>query len=171
MKKIKEEIVYHGPLADVAIEDYACEDGRIYQRQIIKHPGAVAIVAHDEDEIFMVRQPREAVGEDNLLELPAGTLDVPGEEPLACAQRELAEEVGLQAETWQHLKSIYPSPGYAQETVHIFEARVLSTANAHPDDDERIEIVRYPLEELAQLIDTVKDSKSLVGLLLLERRI
>ena len=77
------------------IDSFRYADGEPAEREVVAHPGAVAIVAHDDEHVYLVRQPREAVGEPALLELPAGKLDVEGETPLECAQRELAEEIGL----------------------------------------------------------------------------
>jgi ADP-ribose diphosphatase len=112
-----------------------------------------------------VRQPREAVNEQALLELPAGKLDEDGEDVLATAKRELAEEIGKAADTWEHLTSFYTSPGFAAEEVHLYLATDLRDESADAGEEERIEIVEVPLEKLDQVIEECKDSKSLVGLL------
>ena len=135
-------------------------------REIVEHPGAVAIVAHDDRHLYMVRQPREAVGEESLFELPAGKLDVPGEAPIDCAKRELVEEVGLRAAEWRELKRIYTSPGFTDEETHIFIASNLTRVEPQPSEGERIEIVEVPLDELDEAIEACVDAKSLVGLLL-----
>jgi ADP-ribose pyrophosphatase len=103
--------------------------------------------------------------------LPAGRLDQDGETPLESAQRELAEEIGLQAARWTFLKAYRSSVGFTDEIVHLFLAEDLSEATGDHDsgEDERIEIVRWPLSDLAGAIDAVSDSKTLIGLLLLER--
>lgn len=98
MKPTRTETVYEGPIASVRIDTYERADGSEYTREVVVHPGAVAMLAYDETHFWMVRQPREAVGEEALLEVPAGKLDVEGESPLECAQRELAEEIGKTAE-------------------------------------------------------------------------
>ena len=131
----------------------------------MEHPGAVAVVAHDGERLFLVRQPREAVGEPDLLELPAGKLDEEGESPLETAKRELAEEIGKGARTWTHLTSFYTSPGFADEECHVFLATDLFDESAEAGEDERIEIVEAPLAELDALIEQCRDAKSLVGLL------
>jgi 8-oxo-dGTP pyrophosphatase MutT (NUDIX family) len=113
-----------------------------------------------------VRQPREAVGEERLLELPAGKLDVEGENPLEAAKRELGEEVGRAAARWRELKRFYSSPGFTDEEVWVFLATELSDVPAQHDAQERIEVVRQPLEELDAAIDECADAKSLIGLLL-----
>jgi ADP-ribose pyrophosphatase len=130
----------------------------------------VGIVAHDGRVLYLVRQPREAIGEAAFLEIPAGKLDREDETPLECAQRELAEEIGKSAGDWRELKSFYTSPGFATERVHLFLATELYDVpgGSEPDDDERIEIVQVPLEQLDDAIDRCEDAKSLVGLLMLK---
>ena len=111
------------------------------------------MVAHDERFLYLVRQPREAVGEDALLELPAGKLDVPGESPVECAKRELAEEVGKAASEWRELKRFYTSPGFAEEEVIVYLATGLEDADAESDEEERLEVVAWPLEDLDGAIE------------------
>jgi 8-oxo-dGTP pyrophosphatase MutT (NUDIX family) len=125
----------------------------------------VAVVAHDDERLFLVRQPREAVGEPDLLELPAGKLDAEGEGPLETAKRELAEEIGKGAKTWRHLTSFYTSPGFVDEECHVYLATDLFDEMADADEDERIEIVEFPLADLDAVIEQCRDAKSLVGLL------
>ena len=162
--------VYEGKLATVRMETFRHEDGEEVEREIVHHEGAVAVVAHDGEQLFLVRQPREAVGIPDLLELPAGRLDKAGEAPLASARRELAEEIGKAAEHWELLSVYYSSAGFTDEEVHVFLATGLSGASADSGEDERIEIVTHPLAELDALIDEVRDAKTLVGLLELRRR-
>jgi ADP-ribose pyrophosphatase len=130
----------------------------------------VAIVAVDDSDLIVVRQPREAVGEPDLLELPAGKLDVEGEEPLETAKRELLEETGVEAGSWRELKRFYTTPGFAREEVILFEATELRTVPHKPHPEERIEVVRWPRTDLDGAIEACRDSKSLVGLLLLRAR-
>jgi ADP-ribose pyrophosphatase len=125
----------------------------------------VSIVAHDGETLYLVRQPREPVGEQALLELPAGKLDEEGESPLDTAQRELAEEIGKGARTWQHLTRFYTSPGFADEECHLFMATDLYDEKADTEENERIEIVQVPLTDLDGVIRDCRDSKTLVGLL------
>ena len=122
MERIGSKTVYEGKVASVRIDRFRYGDGSEAEREVVAHPGAVAVVAHDDVHIYLVRQPREAVGEEATLELPAGKLDVPGEAPLDCARRELAEEVGLQASEWTELKRFYTSPGFAEEQVTVYLA-------------------------------------------------
>ena len=102
------------------------------------------MVAHDGERVYLVRQPREAVDDAGLLEFPAGKLDEEGESPLDTAQRELAEEIGKGARTWQHLTSFYTSPGFTNEERHLFMATDLYDERSEADEDERIEIVEVP---------------------------
>jgi 8-oxo-dGTP pyrophosphatase MutT (NUDIX family) len=163
------ETVYHGRLLDVRVERFRHADGSEVQREFISHRGAVAVVAHDDRDVWLVRQPREAVGEPDLLEIPAGRLDVDGEEPLAAARRELAEEIGCGARSWEPIVSYYVSAGITDERVHLFAATDLHPAHARSEEEEHIEIVRWPLAQLDGAIAECRDAKTLVGLLWLAR--
>jgi 8-oxo-dGTP pyrophosphatase MutT (NUDIX family) len=163
-ERIGGRVVFEGKLATVRIDRYRYEDGAEAEREMVLHPGAVAVVALDADAFYMVRQPREAVGEEGLLELPAGKLD-PGEDPLTTGKRELAEEIGRGARSWRHLTSFYTSPGFTDEECHVYLAQDLYEEQADSGEDERIEIERIPLADLEDTIRACRDSKSLVGLL------
>jgi 8-oxo-dGTP pyrophosphatase MutT (NUDIX family) len=167
MERIASEQVYDGKIASVRVDEFRYADGKTAKREIVAHPGAVGIVAYDEEVVWLVRQPREPVGEEALLEVPAGKLDAEGESPLETAKRELAEEIGKAAGEWHVLKRFYTSPGFADEEVHLFLATGLSDAEADAEEEERIEIVPWPLDNLDAAIDECADSKSLIGLLLL----
>jgi ADP-ribose pyrophosphatase len=118
-----------------------------------------------------VRQPREAIMRDDVLEIPAGRLDVDGEAPEEAARRELAEELGLAAEHWTHLTTYYSSAGFTNEELHLYLATGLrQVQQPEVEEDERIEIVRWPLADLDGAIDACVDAKSLIGLLLLRRQ-
>ncbi len=169
-ERTADEVVHEGKIFTVHSETFRHEDGEEVTREIVRHQGAVGVVAHDGEALWLVRQPREAVGEPDLLEIPAGKLDVEGEPPLDTAKRELAEEIGKAAEHWEHLTSFYTSPGFTDEECHVYLATGLSDAVADTDEDERIDIVEHPLVELDTLIDDVRDSKTLIGLLELRRR-
>lgn len=120
--------VHDGHTIDVAVKRYRRADGNEVTREVVEHPGSVAILAYDEESVYLVRQPREAVEADGLLEIPAGTLE-PGEDELACARRELAEEVGLAAADWRLLKRVHTSPGVISEVATIFAATGLAEAS------------------------------------------
>jgi ADP-ribose pyrophosphatase len=168
VERIDSKTVYEGRIIDVRIDRFRYEDGSEADREIAAHPGAVAIVAHDDEVVWLVRQPREPVDEPHLLELPAGKLDIEGESHLDCAKRELIEEIGRSATEWTELKRFYVTPGFAEEELTIFLATGLEEVADHePDPEERIEIVPWPLADLDAAIDECVDSKTLIGLLLL----
>jgi ADP-ribose pyrophosphatase len=164
-ERIDSKTVWEGKIATVRIDRFRYDDGGEADREIVAHPGAVAIVAHDGERLFMVRQPREAVDEQALLELPAGKLDEEDEEVLDTARRELAEEIGKGARTWERLTSFYTSPGFAAEECHLYLATDLHDADGKAVEEERIEIVEVPLDRLDDAIRECRDAKSLAGLL------
>ncbi len=165
------ETVYHGRIVDVRIERFRHADGEEVTREVVRHRGAVAIVAHDGEHVWLVRQPREAVGEPALLEIPAGRLDVEGEQPLQAAQRELAEEVGRGGEHWEPILTYFTGAGFTDEQVHLFLATDLYPAHADSGEQERIELVPWPLGELDGAIAECRDAKTLIGLMWLARRL
>ena len=167
---VRSREVWDGHMGSLRIGTFRHEDGEEVEREIFAHPGAVAVVAHDGEQLYLVRQPREAVGAHDLLELPAGKLDEDGESPLDTARRELAEEIGKAASDWEHLVTYWTSPGFTDEEVHVYLATGLSDVEPPDhDENERIEIVTWPLEDLDGLIGQVRDGKSLIGLLELRR--
>jgi 8-oxo-dGTP pyrophosphatase MutT (NUDIX family) len=163
-ERIGGRTAWEGKLSTVRVDRFRYDDGEEAEREIVVHPGAVAVVARDGDRLLLVRQPREAVGETALLELPAGKLDE-GEDPLATGKRELAEEIGKGARAWTRLTSFYTSPGFTDEECHVYLAEDLYDKSAEADENERIEIVELPLERLDEAIRECRDSKTLVGLL------
>jgi len=153
-------VVYHGRLVDLTVERWG-----EHEREIVEHPGAVAIVAVDgEGCVTLVRQLREPTRR-RLVELPAGTAE-PGEEPLATARRELREECGLTGGEWRELASFWTTPGFCRERMHLFAAEGLVRGEAAPADDEELEIVRWPLAEIDSHLAEIEDAKTLAGLLL-----
>jgi 8-oxo-dGTP pyrophosphatase MutT (NUDIX family) len=167
-ERIGVDEVWKGRIANVRVERWRHEDGEEVEREVVGHPGAVAVVAHDGEQIYLVRQPREPVGDPRLLELPAGKLDEEGEDALTTAKRELAEEIGKGARSWRHLTTFYSSPGFSDEEIHVYLATDLYDEHAEADENERIEIEAVPLSRLDDLIRECADSKSLVGLLWLK---
>jgi ADP-ribose pyrophosphatase len=166
---IRSEPIHEGAIVNLRASDYRRPDGTVVRREVMDHPGAVVIVPVEDDRVLMVRQPREAV-EEYTLELPAGKLDRPGEDPLERARRELAEEVGRAARSWRDLGGFYTAPAILTEFIHCYLATGLSPVEAPPaEDDEGIEVVEWPLSDLGAAIDEVRDAKTLIGLLRLER--
>jgi ADP-ribose pyrophosphatase len=153
-------VVYEGRLIDVTVERWG---GR--EREIVEHPGAVAIVAVDgEGCVTLVRQLREPA-RARLVELPAGTAE-PGEEPLETARRELREECGLSGGEWRELAVFWTTPGFCRERMHLFAAEGVVQGEAQPAEDEELELVRWPLDEVEDHLGEIEDAKTLAGLLL-----
>jgi ADP-ribose pyrophosphatase len=164
-ERVGSEEIWSGKIATVRVDRVRYDDGEEADREVVAHPGAVGIVAYDGEYLYLVEQPREPVNEQALLELPAGKLDEEGEGPLETAKRELAEEIGKGARTWEHLTTFYGSPGFSDEQVHIYLATDLYDQSAEADENERIEIKRVPLKDLDEVIAANRDAKTLVGLL------
>jgi ADP-ribose pyrophosphatase len=160
MKPDESRTVFEGRLIRVTLERWGDDE-----REIVEHPGSVAIVAVDTaGEVTLVRQFRHPA-RIPILELPAGKLEA-GEDPLASAQRELAEEVGLHGGSWRLLARCWTSPGFLREEMHLFAAEGVEAGNASPDADEQIEVVRWRVAELERRIGELEDAKTIAGLLL-----
>jgi 8-oxo-dGTP pyrophosphatase MutT (NUDIX family) len=170
-ERIDSETAWKGKIAEVRKERWREADGEEVEREVVGHPGAVGIVAYDDEQVWLVRQPREAVGDPALLEIPAGKLDEEGETAEETAKRELAEEIGKAASEWEQLLCFHTSPGFTDEEVVLFSATGLSDAEAEADENERIEIVPWPLDRLDDAIADCKDSKSLIALMWLRDRL
>jgi 8-oxo-dGTP pyrophosphatase MutT (NUDIX family) len=162
--------IYEGRIVTLRVERFRYPDGEEVEREIVRHQGAVGVVVHDDADVFLVRQPRETIGDPDFLEIPAGRLDVDGEAALHAAQRELAEEIGKAAETWEPILEFVSSVGVMDERIHLFHATGLSDAHAEAEHNERIEIVRWPLNDLDGAIAATRDAKTLIGLLWLKAR-
>ena len=167
---LKSTPIYNGRIVKLDLLEVRLPDGKEAKREIIRHPGAVAMVALDaQKKVLLVRQFRAAAGKI-LVEIPAGTLN-PGEQPLACAQRELQEETGFRAGKFQPLGGIYTAPGYTSEFIHLFYATELSESRLAHDDDEFIEVLHVTMSEALAMIDRgdIADGKSVAGLLRVAR--
>jgi ADP-ribose pyrophosphatase len=152
--------VYEGRLLGLTVERWGENE-----REIVEHPGAVAMVAVDaEGYVTLVRQLREATRK-RLLEIPAGTAE-PGEQPLETAKRELQEECGLTGGEWRELAAFWTTPGFCRERMHVFAVEGAERGEAAPADDEELELVRWPVAEIGQRLHEIEDAKTLAGLLL-----
>jgi ADP-ribose diphosphatase len=152
--------VFEGKLISVSVETWGD-----YEREIVEHPGAVVILAVDQDDhVTLVRQLREATRQE-LLELPAGTLE-PGESPLQTARRELAEETGLTGGEWREAARFWTAPGFCRERMTLFVAEGVEPGAARPEADEKLEIVRWQVAEIERRLGEIEDAKTLAGLLL-----
>lgn len=171
-RRIDSKTVYEHAIITVREDRFRYDDGEEADRVIVAHNGAVGIVAHDDEHVYLVRQPREAADAPDMLELPAGKLDEEGEEPADTAKRELAEEIGKAAEHWELLHTFFSSVGVSTEQVHVYLATGLSDVEQpETEEDERIEVVAWPLADLQGAIDECRDSKTLIGLLELRARL
>jgi ADP-ribose pyrophosphatase len=152
--------VFEGRLLGLTVERWG-----EHEREIVEHPGAVAMVAvDDEGFVTLVRQLREATRK-RLLELPAGTAE-PGEEPLATARRELQEECGLTGGEWRQLASFWTTPGFCRERMHLFAAEGVERGEPSPAADEDLELVRWRVTEIGDRLHEIEDAKTFAGLLL-----
>jgi len=157
--------LHEGRVFSLVTENVTLENGVTIDLDIIRHPGASAIVPLTENKtLLMIRQYRHAVG-DFIWEIPAGTLD-PGEIPIDCAKRELIEETGFSANTWQKLGEITPLPGYSDERIHIFFATDLSPVRQNLDRDEILQVHEVPFDEALKMVQRgeIEDAKTLSGL-------
>ena len=161
---------FSGRLLSLRVDEVELESGRRATREVVEHPGAVAILAWDGERLAAVRQWRQAAAAD-LLEIPAGTRE-PGESPLESAERELAEECGLRAGRWEEGPSFYTAPGFSTELLTLFLATNLSAVDVTPPEDEALERSWLTLVDALAAIDDgrIRDAKSLVGILWLARR-
>ena len=152
--------MYEGSLLGLTVERWGENE-----REIVEHPGAVAIVAVDDEGcVTLVRQLREATRR-RLLELPAGTAEE-GEEPLETARRELQEECGLTGGAWHELAAFWTTPGFCRERMHLFAAEGVERGEPSPAADEQLELVRWPVAEIGERLHEIEDAKTLAGLLL-----
>lgn len=167
-KTMKSEKIYEGRIITLRLDTVELPDKKYAKREIVEHPGAVAIIPVTEDnEVILVKQFRKAA-EKYLLEIPAGKIEI-GEDPVTCATRELKEETGYSAKEIKYLFEIYTSPGFSNEKIHLFLAKGLTEGEAEPENDEYIEVEKIKLNELLDMINDgeITDSKTIVGILML----
>jgi ADP-ribose pyrophosphatase len=163
-------LVHRGKKIQVYVETTQATDGTPLTRDLVLHPGAVAILPLvDADHVCMLRNKRPNIGE-TLVEIPAGTLN-PGEDPDHAAERELAEETGYRAATWRKLAAFYPSPGVLSERTHLYLATDLTPGAMHLEKDEDLypEVVDWRQAVTWVLDGTIQDAKTLVAVLLWDR--
>jgi ADP-ribose pyrophosphatase len=173
---VSSEVVFEGRLFSVVHDKVVEPGGNENERDIVRHNGSAVILAIDNSQsrknpwVVMERQYRHAAGR-YLWELPAGKIE-PGEDPLAGAQRELAEETGYRARNWSVLAQFWPSPGFVGEWMKLFLAEGLTAGDSLPEEDERIELRLVRLNDVLKMIDkgAIQDGKTLAGILLFARR-
>jgi len=166
--RLSSERIFTGRAVKLDVDRVRLPDGTESVREVIRHPGAVVIVGLLADQrVVMIRQHRYCVGQE-LLELPAGTLEA-GEDPAECARRELAEETGYQSDDWTKITSFYTTPGFTDELIHCYLAKNLQPGGVgEMDEDERIETVTMPLSSAQTMArrGELHDAKTMVALLL-----
>jgi ADP-ribose pyrophosphatase len=168
---VHSERIYQGRVVGLRIDTVRLANGHEVKREIVEHDGVVAIVpVHADGQILLVRQYR-LPARATLLEIPAGGID-PGESPEDAVQRELQEETGYRAQRLSRLTGFWVAPGYSTEFIHVFLAEDLVESRLDADDDESIELERYPFDEALALVDSgaICDAKSIIGLLYLARK-
>jgi 8-oxo-dGTP pyrophosphatase MutT (NUDIX family) len=164
------DTLHVGRVLALRLDQVLMPGGRVARREIVEHPGAVAILPlHDDASVVMIDQYRHAVGR-RLRELPAGLLDEPGEDPVMTARRELIEEVGFTARDWSVLVDVVPSPGFSDEAVRVFLARGLTEVGrpaGHDDEEADLSVVRLPLAEAVRqvLAGEIVNASTVAGLL------
>ncbi len=172
-KKISSEKIFDGVLLHVWKDEVELPNGHKSVREWIKHPGASSVIPLlPDNQIILVRQFRYPVNQVTL-EVPAGKLDAPGEDPIECAKRELSEETGYTAGKIWKLTTIATTVGFTDEFIHLYAATDLKSGKQHTDDDEFINTVKMPLTAALELVETGKiiDSKSIISILLLAKQI
>lgn len=168
---LSSEEIFTGKIIHVEKWQVRLPDGNTAPREIVLHPGAAAVVPVDEDgNVTLVRQHRVAI-DKTTFEIPAGKLDLKGEDPFVCAKRELEEETGLHAENWQLLTTLATTPGFCNERIAIYLATGLTQHEQHTDEDEFLNLVKMPLQEAVAhcMNGHFTDGKTIVGLLMAQR--
>lgn len=169
-RAVKKNYIYRGKIVSLRCDDAVLPDGKPCKREVVEHPGGAAVLCVQDGNAVLVRQYRYAYGEE-LLEIPAGKLEK-GEDPMSAARRELEEETGLRAGKLELLYVLYPTPGYTNEKIYIYLADEVSPAVRHLDEDEFLDVVRLPVDELLGRIERgeLRDGKTAVGALLYAAR-
>lgn len=165
-KTVSSETVFEGRIIKVKVDKVVMPDGKEAQRELVKHPGGVGIVAITEnDEIILVKQYRKPL-DKAIYEIPAGKLDA-GEHHRVCGVRELEEETGLSAKVFDYMGFIYPSPGFTDEVTHVYLAKELTQGETHPDEDEFLDVEKVPFEKALKMVldGEINDAKSVFGIL------
>lgn len=169
-KTISKEQIYNGKIIDLYVEEVELPNKKIGKREVVKHPGAVAVLAvTDEGKILMVEQFRKPL-EKTIIEIPAGKLEK-GEDPLECAKRELLEETGYSCEKIESIGSFYTSPGFADELIYLFFTDTLVKKGAQmTDEDEFLNVMEVSVDEARQMVkdERIHDAKTAYGVMYME---
>lgn len=163
--------IYRGKIVHLFVESAALPNGKTFELEVVRHPGASAVVPLKEDgKVVLIYQYRHAAG-GFIYEVPAGKLS-PGEAPESCAEREVEEEVGYKVGTLEKLTTIFTAPGFCDEQIHLFLGTELVFSGQQLGEDEVLQVIEMPLEEAMNRIEdqTIRDAKSIVALELAYRR-
>ena len=162
-RTVKVNYVYQGKIVNLRCDEAALPDGKPCKREMVEHPGGASVLCVYKGKVALVRQFRYAYQEE-LLEIPAGKLER-GEDPMLAAKRELEEETGLVASELKPLFTLYPTPGYTNEKIYIYEASGVTLGKQHLDEGEFLNVVFLPVEEVARMIEKreIRDAKTIVA--------
>jgi ADP-ribose pyrophosphatase len=170
-KTLSTETLFTGRIISLQIDTVELPDGTVATREVVKHPGAVAVIAIHEGRLILVDQYRQAMRRCEL-EIPAGKLEK-GEDPIEAAKRELQEETGYVCEKIKHVHSFYTSPGFADEMIHLYLAEGLSPGEMAPDEDEFLELYEATYEECQQYVaeGRIADGKTIMALYIWQQQL
>ena len=164
-KTVQKNYIYRGKIVNLRCDAAVLPDGRPCKREVIEHSGGAAVLCVQGGKVALVRQFRYAYGEA-IYEIPAGKLNA-GEDPMLAAKRELEEETGLQAGRLVHLFTLYPTPGYTNEKIYIYEAEGVQAGAQHLDEGEFLNVEYMPVRDALSMVEngTIRDAKTIVALL------
>ena len=169
--QVNSKYIFRGKIVNLRLDEVRLANNNLAKREVIEHVGGVAVLAIQDNIVYLVKQFRYPYLEE-LLEIPAGKLES-GEKPYDTALRELKEEVGIVTDKLISLGRMYPSPGYTNEIIHLYYTSEFNLANSTPDEDEFLEVIKMPLSVVNSLIDKgeIKDAKTIISILMYERKV
>lgn len=163
--KIASKEIFKGKIINLRVDTVKLPNGKEATREVVEHPGAVAVVAlNEKNELVMIHQFRAPINEV-IIEIPAGKLEK-GEDPLVCAKRELEEETGYQAASWKQMFTFYTTPGFSDEKMYLYMAKDLKSLEQSLDEDEFVELVYIPVKDALDMARNgkIKDAKTILGI-------
>ncbi len=170
-KTLNKNYIYNGKIINLRVDDALLPNGKNAKREVVEHPGGVCVAAlTKEKELLLVKQFRYPYSKE-ILEIPAGKREE-NEDPVCCGMRELEEETGAVCKNLEFLGQIYPTPGYTNEIIYMYFAKDVSFLDAHPDDDEFVEVIKMPFEQALQMVisNEIKDAKTQIAILMINAK-